>query len=124
MRIIIAGGRDLYVDSSFIDGALNHFGIPDPEIPLSPDEIVSGGARGIDSCGEEYAKELDVPVKKFPADWDRLGLKAGPVRNAQMAEYADVLLLIWDGESRGSANMKNQMQRLKKPVYEIVLRRS
>jgi hypothetical protein len=40
-----------------------------------------------------------------------------------MAEYADALLLIWDGESKGSLNMKQRMIGLKKPVYEVVLKR-
>jgi hypothetical protein len=39
-----------------------------------------------------------------------------------MAEEGDELLIIWDGESKGSANMKSQMLLLKKPVHEIILR--
>jgi hypothetical protein len=39
-----------------------------------------------------------------------------------MAEYADALLLIWNGESRGSANMKENMVKLGKPVYEVILK--
>lgn len=83
-------------------------------------EIVSGGARGVDLAGESLALETHVPVKRFPAEWDKHGKGAGPIRNKQMAEYADALLLIWDGKSRGSANMKSEMQRLKKPIYEVV----
>jgi hypothetical protein len=40
-----------------------------------------------------------------------------------MVDYADVLLLIWDGESRGSKNMKETMIKLGKPVYEVILRK-
>lgn len=87
-------------------------------------EIVSGGASGIDSCGEEYANHWDLPITRFPADWNTHGKAAGPIRNKQMAEYADALLLIWDGESKGSANMKRQMQQLSKPVYEIIIKKS
>ena len=122
MKLIIAGGRDLFVSSLFIDHAMDHFGIPDPSDANPPEEIVSGRATGIDSCGEMYASDAGVPIKYFPADWNKLGRSAGPIRNAQMAEYADALLLIWDGISRGSANMKNQMERLNKPVYEVILR--
>jgi len=59
---------------------------------------------------------------EFPADWDTHGRAAGPIRNKQMAEYGDALLLIWDGESRGSANMKSNMKKLGKPVYEIIIK--
>jgi hypothetical protein len=39
-----------------------------------------------------------------------------------MAEEGDALLLIWDGESKGSANMKKEMLFKKKPIYEVILR--
>jgi hypothetical protein len=68
-------------------------------------EIVSGTARGIDTIGEEWARENGIPVKRFPADWDTYGKRAGHIRNREMAEYADAALVIWDGKSRGSANM-------------------
>lgn len=92
-------------------------------------------AKGIDLAGKEWANEdwkQDYPtcddqgpifVKEFPADWDKFGKGAGPIRNKQMADYADALLLIWDGESRGSANMKSQMEKLGKPIYEVILRK-
>lgn len=62
--------------------------------------------------------------KEFPADWKAHGKAAGPIRNKQMAEYADALLLIWDGESKGSASMKNEMLKLNKPVYEVIIKRT
>lgn len=68
-------------------------------------EIVSGGARGADSLGERYAKDNNLKLKIFPADWDSHGKAAGHIRNKQMAEYATHLVLFWDGKSKGSANM-------------------
>ncbi len=68
-------------------------------------EVVSGGARGPDMMGEEWAFYQVLPVKRFPAEWDKLGKGAGYIRNAQMAEYADSLIALWDGVSRGTANM-------------------
>ena len=49
----------------------------------------------------------DIPIKRFLPDWDNFGKSAGLRRNDEMSSYADVLLLIWDGESRGSSNMKH-----------------
>ena len=68
-------------------------------------EIVSGGAKGADALGEEYAEERGYYIKRFPADWKAYGKKAGPMRNKAMAEYADALLAYWDGQSRGTKNM-------------------
>lgn len=121
MRLIIAGSRTLTLDYDFIHEAL--LACSNYQAPrIIPTEIVSGGARGIDKTGEDYARNWHVPLKIFHADWDRHGKAAGPARNKEMAEYADILLLIWDGESRGSANMKETMIKLGKPVYEIILR--
>jgi hypothetical protein len=75
--------------------------------PWTPTEIVSGKARGVDTLGERWAKENDIPIKDFPADWENLGKSAGYRRNEQMGDYADALVCVWDGESRGSKHMIN-----------------
>lgn len=67
--------------------------------------IVSGTARGADQLGERYAAERGYQVRRFPADWDRHGKAAGPIRNALMADSADALIAFWDGMSRGTKNM-------------------
>lgn len=117
MRLIIAGSRTLKVPYDLVDLLVEQFS-------LSPTEIVSGGAKGIDKCAEEYGDYLQgIATKKvFPADWNAHGKAAGPIRNKQMAEYADALLLIWDGTSVGSANMKYNMAKLGKPIYEVILK--
>lgn len=68
-------------------------------------EIVSGGAKGADALGEKYAKEKGYKLKRFIAEWDKYGKKAGILRNHEMAIYADALLAYWDGQSRGTKNM-------------------
>src|SRR5690606_7546267 len=70
-------------------------------------EIVSGGAKGADRCGEAYAINNAIKLKVFKADWDTLGKSAGYVRNSQMAEYADCLIAYWDGKSKGTKHMIN-----------------
>ena len=117
MKLIIAGTRTLDVSVDFIGALLQVF-------DLSPHEVVSGGARGIDLNGEEWADLAGVPIKVFAADWKKHGRAAGPVRNGEMADYGDRLLLIWNGDSRGSADMRKQMLDREKPVYEVILRRS
>lgn len=118
MKLIIAGGRDLKPSYQFILSAINMLGISNIS------EIVCGGAQGVDSEGEHFASHMDLPVKYFPADWDKYGKAAGPIRNGQMANYADALLLIWDGDSKGSKNMRYSMADKEKPIYEIILRKA
>ncbi len=118
MKLIIAGSRTIHLSPDQIKDIICLHG----GHPTDPDEIVSGKADGIDYSGEIFADQYHIPVKEFPADWDKHGKPAGHIRNKQMADYADALLLIWDGESKGSANMKENMLKLKKPVYEVILK--
>lgn len=120
MKLIIAGSRTLNIGTGFIESSIRILNI------TKPTEIVCGMAKGVDYSGFEYAKlaaNYPLTCKEFPADWDKNGRAAGPIRNKQMADYADALLLIWDGESKGSANMKENMLKLNKPVYEVILKR-
>ena len=97
MKTIIAGGRDI-TDYNEVLQAVN-------AANFSISEVVSGCARGADKLGEMYAAKHGIPAKKFPADWDGLGKKAGHVRNRQMGDYADALIALWDGESKGTKGM-------------------
>jgi hypothetical protein len=68
-------------------------------------EIVSGTCKGADKLGEQYAKQRGYKLTQFPADWNKYGKVAGPIRNQQMANYANTLIAFWDGKSRGTRNM-------------------
>lgn len=122
MRLIIAGTRTLSPDMGFIWSAIKMLNITHSHGMIN--EVVSGCAEGVDTEGYHWASHWDIPVKQFRPDWNKHGKAAGPIRNEEMAKYGDVLLLIWDGESKGSANMKSQMKKLKKPVYEILLKKA
>ena len=123
MKLIIAGSRNLEVTSRFIDSVLFQFDYP-YIYSKSSDEIVSGGEIGIDSCGEIFAESMGIKLTRFPASVRNHGRAAGPIRNQEMADYADGLLLIWDGTSRGSLDMKTRMIALKKPIYEVILKKT
>jgi hypothetical protein len=117
MRLIIAGGRG-FTDYGLL--AETMYTVYDQEILGRYDtwlEIVSGKAKGADTLGEQFAKDLSIPVKEFPADWKTHSLAAGPIRNKQMGDYADELLAFWDGYSKGTLNMIQYMNKLKKPVW-------
>lgn len=65
-------------------------------------EIISGGAQGADRLAEIYAKEYQIPIRIFKADWKTYGKRAGPMRNKQIVEEADEVVAFWDGTSRGT----------------------
>jgi len=114
MIVVIAGGRDIEVTDEQIKQAIEKSG-------FEVTEIVGGGARGADSCGERYAKANGIKFTEFKADWNKFKGLAGPKRNLQMAMYSDALILFWDGKSKGSANMKSRMVGFKKPIFEVIL---
>lgn len=97
-KIIIAGGRT-FTDYDFLKDTLDEI------LAVDDFEIISGGAKGVDALGERYAEARGLSVKAFPADWEKHGRAAGPIRNEEMARYADGLIAFWDGTSRGTANM-------------------
>jgi hypothetical protein len=67
-------------------------------------EVVSGGARGVDTGAEHWAVKNDVPFKLFPADWDKHGKAAGFIRNAEIVEYATDVVAFQYGDSKGTAH--------------------
>lgn len=109
MRTIIAGSRSI-TDLSVVRHAVEISG-------FSVSEVVSGGARGVDRLGERLAGILGVPCRVFPADWRAHGRSAGVIRNREMAEYAEALVAVWDGRSRGTANMISQAKAKGLKVY-------
>lgn len=70
-----------------------------------------------DIFGAVWAGHRNIPVKFFPADWNRLGNAAGPLRNGEMAWYGDSLILIWTGNPRTSKGSANMLQRAKMAGY-------
>ena len=109
MKVIIAGGRDFY------DEALLKQAIKDSDFDIT--QVVSGGAAGADSLGEEWAHANNKLLKIFPAEWDVHGNAAGPIRNGLMAKYADALIAMWDGESRGTKDMISKAKKNRLKIY-------
>jgi len=108
MKLIIAGGRDYVFNSEDIKRLDSITGIT---------EVVSGCASGADHHGEKWAESKDIPIKKFPAEWGKFGNSAGPIRNKQMAEYADAVALFPGG--RGTQNMFMNAIRYKLRIFDF-----
>lgn len=107
MITIIAGSRDLVAAAPERERRNRGLAIAQRAVELSGfeiTEVVSGRARGADTAGEDWALVNGVPCAMFPADWS-LGKSAGHRRNCDMAAYAQALIAIWDGTSRGTKHM-------------------
>jgi len=131
MKVIIAGGRD-FNDYEKLKKAIAQSG-------WLITEVISGGAKGADSLGERWAEENNIPVKRFPADWNNLkqagaivkvnkwrkkyNANAGFFRNEEMAVYAAKghpecggALLMEGGN--GTADMKRRAKKHELMIHE------
>ena len=113
MRILFCGDRNW----------TNYKVICDVMADLNPDLVIEGEAKGADSLARDAAEYFGIPVLPFPADWDKYGRAAGPIRNTQMLKEGmpDVVIAFHDDiqNSKGTLNMVNQAlkQGLKVMVY-------
>lgn len=100
MKVVICGGRTFkkyQLVEDIINDAIKN--------GLIITQVVSGGAKGVDTMGENWAVKNGVDIKRMEAEWNKYGLSAGPIRNAKMGDYADAIIAIWDGESKGTKHM-------------------
>ena len=112
-RVVVAGCRDY----NNYDEAKQHIDFCISDIRKKYTIIfVSGGCRGADMLGEQYAKQNGYKIERYPAEWDKYGKSAGPKRNKKMAEAADYIICFWDFKSKGTKTMINYAQEFNKPI--------
>lgn len=85
-----------------------------------PTVVIEGGAPGADALSLEAAEAFDVCVQSFPAEWEKYGKAAGPIRNTQMLNEGKPELVIAFHDdlqnSKGTRNMVQQAEKRKIPV--------
>ena len=84
------------------------------------DEIVSGGAVGVDSCAAEYAKKNGLKLTVFLPQYERYGRAAPIARNKKIVDYADKIIAFWDGKSKGTLSVIKYAEKTGKQC-EIIL---
>lgn len=105
MNIIICGSRD--IEDETLEDIDHLVGLLKSIVKLQNRDVscvLCGEARGIDQLGKRWAKENQIDVKSFPADWNSYGKAAGPIRNGEMVKEADGVVAILYPDSRGTKN--------------------
>jgi len=100
MKVAVIGSRGLTVND------LGKY------LPEDTTEIVSGGAKGIDTCARNYALSHDIKLTEFLPEYNKYGRGAPLKRNLQIIEYADVVIAFWDGKSRGTKYVIDNCKKL------------
>ena len=108
MRVAIVGSRDLKAVDI------------EKHLPTETEEIVSGGAVGVDSCAAEYAKKSGIRLVEFLPQYARYGKAATIVRNKEIVDYSDKVIVFWNGSSKGALSVIEYAQKIGKAI-EIVL---
>ena len=110
MKVAVIGSRNQRVDN------LGKY------LPDDVTEIVSGGARGVDTCAREYALANKIKLTEFLPEYDKYGRGAPLRRNITIIEYADLVLAFWDGSSRGTKYVIDNCKKRGIPVEVYVPR--
>ena len=109
MKVAIVGSRGLQIEDFT------------PYLPEGTTEIVSGGARGIDTCAADYAVAHGLALTVFRPDYRRFGRGAPLKRNLEIVVYADYVLIFWDGASRGSRFVMDACEKSRKPCRVVTV---
>ena len=107
MKLLIVGSR------SITDFELS------PYIPADVDTIISGGADGIDRLAEQYADLHRLSKYILRPQYNVYGRAAPLKRNEQMVEIADAVLVIWDGQSKGTQYTLKYTKKMNKPIILV-----
>lgn len=110
MKIAVIGSRNLIINK------LGDY------LPINVTEIISGGAKGIDSCAKKYALEKGIKLTEFYPEYQKYGKGAPLRRNLQIIDYADIVLAFWDGKSRGTKFVIEQCRKKGKTVRVFLLK--
>ena len=104
MKVAVIGSRGLCVDKL------------EDYLPEAVTEIVSGGAKGIDTCAKDYALRHELKLTEFLPEYKKYGRGAPLRRNITIIEYADLVLAFWDGKSRGTKYVIDNCKKRNIPV--------
>jgi len=74
LRVLVCGSR-YYTDYRKVLEQLRK---------LNAELVISEACRGADFLAVKAAKSCGIPYVEFPAEWERFGKSAGPIRNTKM----------------------------------------
>ncbi len=109
MKVAVIGSRGLQVE---------HL---EDYLPKDTTEIVSGGARGVDTSARDYALRHGLKLTEYLPEYSRYGRAAPLKRNITIIENADLVLAFWDGTSRGTKYVIDNCKKQNIPVEVHIL---
>lgn len=109
MKIAVIGSRNITVEN------LGKY------LPKEITEIVSGGAKGVDTSAREYALSNSIKLTEFLPEYSKFKKAAPLKRNLQIIEYADIVVAFWDGKSKGTKFVIDSCKKLNKKIVVYIM---
>ena len=109
MKVAIIGSRNL------VNVEISKY------IPENTAEIISGGARGINTLAEAWADKNGISKIIIKPEYEKFKRGAPLKRNEKIVELADVIIALWDGKSRGTKFTIDYAKKLKKEVKVYII---
>ena len=109
MKLLIVGSR------SITDFDLSKY------IGDDVDTVISGGAAGVDTLAELYADKNRLSKYIIRPRYDLYGRSAPLKRNEEMIDMADAVLVIWDGQSKGTQYTIKHAKKMGKKIVVVEL---
>lgn len=115
MRAIICGSHR-FTDSTWLYKRLDQL-----HRELGFDVVIEGDAPGVDRMAGFWARRKRLDNLKFPADWDKYGLAAGPIRNSKMLKEGqpDIVIAFPGPGSKGTHDMADKARAAGVRVIEV-----
>lgn len=108
MKVAIIGSRGLDISNL------------DKYLPKETTEIISGGAKGIDTSARNYAIKHNIKLTEFLPQYPLFGKSAPLKRNITIIENSDVVLAFWDGISRGTKFVIDNCNKRNIPIQVFI----
>lgn len=84
--------------------------------------IIHGNATGADTLCKEVAESLGMIVISVPANWNKYGKAAGPIRNKEMLDMVPEEVIAFHNDIKNSRGTKNCItQARQRGIRTIVL---
>jgi len=90
MKVAVVGSRGCSVENL------------EKYLPIGTTEIISGGARGVDTSARQYAQANGIKLTEIFPEYEKYGRAAPLKRNITIIDAADLVVAFWDGKSKGT----------------------
>ena len=111
MKLAVIGSRG-FDNYELVEKVLNEY---KDKVTL----VISGGAKGADTLGEQWAKNNNINTLIYPAEWEKYGKRAGHIRNTDIINSCEFCIAFWDGKSAGTQDSIKKAQQMKKQVLIV-----